>query len=160
MTNTCHFLDALALAEAEKKRTELAQLRDKDDHWKRINRTAYGWARMDEVVAPCAMYFAPWIFDPKNENHAIRRHNTMEAIKAGSLNSNYLSVHYWKEWSDKRPPIIVLTPNGKEWCVDAKSSNGDGWVVTGEPPKITCHPSIVVPDYHGFLREGVFTPNM
>jgi hypothetical protein len=55
---------------------------------------------------------------------------------------------------------MVLTPNGKEWCVDAKSSNGDGWVVTGDPPKITCYPSIVVPDYHGFLREGVFTPNM
>jgi hypothetical protein len=160
MTHTCFFLDAAALSEAEAKRIALAGERDKDVAWKKAHNSAYGWASMTEVVAPCAMWFAPWLFDPKNPEHELRRFNTMKAIEKGTLNSNYLSIHYWNDWSDKRPPIICLTPNGREWCVDAKSNNGDGWSVTGEPPLITCSPSILVPGYHGFLREGVFTPNM
>lgn len=71
-----------------------------------------------------------------------------------------LSPHYTKDWAGKRKPIQVVCPNGKEWCVDAISSNGDGWVVTGEPPCLTCSPSIGVPGYHGFLQGGVFTEDL
>jgi hypothetical protein len=72
----------------------------------------------------------------------------------------FLSVHYWRDWSDKRPPICVVCPNGEWWEVDRKSSNGEGWIVTGELPTITCSPSIVVDGYHGFLRAGEFTPDL
>jgi Family of unknown function (DUF6527) len=48
-------------------------------------------------------------------------------------------------------------PNGCEWEIDRWSSNGAGWRVTGELPRITCVPSIICGDYHGFLRDGEFT---
>lgn len=73
---------------------------------------------------------------------------------------NFLSPHYYRDWAAKRPPIEVVCPNGAVWCFDRRSSNGDGWVVTGEWPRITCAPSIVAGDYHGFLRDGEFTPDL
>jgi hypothetical protein len=72
----------------------------------------------------------------------------------------FLSVHYHRDWMGKRPPIELVCPNGFIWCVDRKSSNGDGWTVTGEWPNITCSPSIVAGDYHGFLQNGEFTADL
>lgn len=72
----------------------------------------------------------------------------------------FLSVHYWRDWADKRPPIEVVLPNGETWEIDRKSSNGDGWLVTGELPRITCAPSILARGYHGFLRDGTFTADV
>ena len=73
---------------------------------------------------------------------------------------NFLSPHYYRDWSGKRPPIELVCPNGDIWCIDRRSSNGDGWVVTGEWPNITCSPSIVAGDYHGYLRNGEFTADL
>jgi len=72
----------------------------------------------------------------------------------------FLSIHYRKTWLGKRPPIEVVCPDGDVWCPDRKSSNGDGWTVTGEWPNITCSPSIVTAEYHGYLRNGEFTPDL
>lgn len=161
---TCYFLDDAAHNVAEKARMALAESRGKDQAWLATNSSTYGWARLDEVTAPCAMWFATWYFDPKNPEKGIRREAALQALADGTFGMGeknfYLSKHYWQMWSDKRPPICVLCPNGREWCVDAKSSNGDGWTVIGDPPTITCSPSILVPGYHGYLRDGVFTPNM
>jgi hypothetical protein len=59
------------------------------------------------------------------------------------------------------PHLLVKTPGG-EWDIDSKSSNGEGWQRTGEPPNVTANPSIGAgkgPDggwkYHGWLRNGV-----
>jgi hypothetical protein len=76
------------------------------------------------------------------------------------LGSDFLSPHYYRDWAGKRPPIEIVCPNGYLWCIDRKSSNGDGWQVTGEWPNITCSPSIVAGSYHGFLRNGEFTPDL
>nr|WP_283808104.1 DUF6527 family protein [Bradyrhizobium sp. C9] len=54
----------------------------------------------------------------------------------------------------------MVCPNGSMWNIDHKSSNGDGWQVTGEWPNITCAPSIIADDYHGFLRNGEFTADL
>ena len=36
-----------------------------------------------------------------------------------------------------------------------------GWSVTGEPPRITAHPSInAVGDYHGWLVDGVLSDDV
>lgn len=161
---TCWFLDDAAHTAAEEARMALGATRAADEEWKRANNASYGWASLHEVVKPCAMWLAWWYFNPADVAHKIRRDAALAAIADGSFGKGernyYLSVHYWRDWSHKRAPICVLCPNGKEWCVDAKSSNGDGWTVTGDPPTITCAPSIMVPGYHGFLRGGVFTPNM
>lgn len=76
------------------------------------------------------------------------------------MHDNFLSPHYKRDWAGKRPPIELVCPNGEVWCIDCRSSNGDGWQVTGEWPNITCAPSIVAGDYHGFLRNGEFTPDL
>jgi hypothetical protein len=57
--------------------------------------------------------------------------------------------------------LMVKTPGG-DWCIDGKSSNGNGWTRTGELPKITVKPSIGIGrnekgggwKYHGFLTDG------
>lgn len=163
-SHTCHFLDEAAYRAADDARLALAKRRDADDAWKAANNATYGWASMHEVVAPCAMWFSRWFFDPALPNDGPRRHAAIAAILDGTFGAGernyYLSRMYWQTWSHVRPPICVLCPNGKEWCVDSKSSNGEGWTVTGDPPALTCAPSIMVPGYHGFLQNGVFTPNM
>ena len=111
------------------------------------------------------MWFAGWYFDPKNPAHASRRQSALAYIRDNPTGNYYLSKFYWENWSQKRPPIVVLCPNGAEWCVDAKSSNGMGWTVVGEPPLLSCTPSIDVPGYHGFLGingapPGHFTPDI
>ena len=83
--------------------------------------------------------------------------------------SNFLSKYYRDHWLGKRPPIELVCPDGNVWCPDRKSSNGEGWLVTGEWPNITCSPSIdckpmetdtPVGYYHGYLRNGEFTPDL
>jgi len=101
----------------------------------------------DKIRQPGAMWLCPWMFDPSKD--------TMNPD-----GSNWLSIHYVKDHSKNRPPIQVRCPNGSVWVIDQKSSNGTGWIVTGEVPNITCSPSIVVPGYHGFLRDGVFTDDL
>lgn len=117
-------------------------------------------ASLSEILAPGSMWEVPWYFDPTNPDARERRRNVLARIEGGEDHRDYLSRHYWQDWSQIRPPLCVLCPNGREWCIDAKSSNGSGWVVTGTAPLITAHPSIAVPGYHGFLRDGVFTPDL
>lgn len=76
------------------------------------------------------------------------------------MHADFLSPHYKTDWAGKRSPIEVVCPNGDVWCIDRMSSNGNGWQVTGNWPNITCAPSIVAGDYHGFLRDGVFTADI
>lgn len=160
----CHFLDRNAHNAAEAARMALGKSRNDDDAWKAANNATYGWASLSEVVAPCAMWYGYWLFDPENPEHKKRRDSALAAIAAATFGAGeknyYLSKFYWRDWSHLRPPINVLCPNGTEWCVDAKSSNGDGWKVTGSVPKITARPSILVPGYHGFLNDGVFTGDL
>ncbi len=78
-------------------------------------------------------------------------------LAACQVDAHGLSIHYWKDWSHIRPPICVVCPNGEQWEIDRKSSNGTGWTVKGEWPNLTCSPSIVVEGYHGFLKDGLFT---
>lgn len=96
---------------------------------------------------PGMMWFAPWYWNPAKENYRRR-------------GGPFLSEHFWRDHADRRPPLVVVCPNGQEWCPDRPSTNGTGWTVTGEAPRITCAPSIVVPGYHGFLRDGVFTADI
>jgi hypothetical protein len=120
---------------------------------------ARGFYRDDpRIFTPGMGWFCPWVFDPSGEREAAGKHVMIRRADKGRL--GYLSVHYWRDWADKRPPLCVVCPNGESWEIDRKSSNGDGWMVTGEWPNLTCSPSIVVDGYHGFLRDGGFTPDL
>lgn len=124
-----------------------------------------GYYRNDpRVFTPGMVWPAPWHFDPLGDlmtlqNKPGRRRTPMiTADRKGEL--GFLSRFYWRDWADKRAPICIVCPNGEHWEPDRKSSNGDGWEVTGTLPDITCTPSIVVPGYHGFLRGGEFTADL
>lgn len=52
--------------------------------------------------------------------------------------------------------LVVQTPGGY-WVVDGPSKNGPGWTRTGEPPRVTVAPSVVIGGYHGWLRDGYLT---
>lgn len=61
---------------------------------------------------------------------------------------------------------VVKLPNGTEWIIDGPSSNGDGWVRSGDAPNLTVQPSILVSSYrsrasyHGFLTDGVLSDDL
>lgn len=118
------------------------------DHWQLFQERLYvGAGRGEEMAlrdAPIgAMWWAPW---------------------------NHLSVG-----RDGRC-LVVRLPGKRDWVVDGEASNctrkGDRshncWVRHGEPPNVTvdkdgetCNAgagSIVVPGWHGFLRNGVLVP--
>lgn len=81
----------------------------------------------------------------------------------GWLVGDYLSNEYERDWLGKRPPLVVMLPDGVPFCVDSRAADskeeGEGWTVTGEPPRITVHPSIQRGDeVHWWLREGELTP--
>lgn len=96
---------------------------------------------------PGCMWYVPWFFDPAKDY-----------IKV--LEQSRFSIYYKQNHAMNRPPICVKCPDGRDWMIDMKSSNGEGWKVTGEPPFITCSPSIDTGTYHGFLQNGVFTDDL
>jgi hypothetical protein len=116
---------------------------------------ANGMYRNDKrVFLPGMAWFEPWYYDPLKEYPELT--HTMCKERPVDPNHSFLSPHYWRDWADKRPPIAVVCPNGDVWEIDRRSSNGDGWRVTGELPNITCTPSIAMSDYHGWLTNGEF----
>jgi hypothetical protein len=119
-----------------------------------------GFYRNDKrIFTPGMAWFQPFYFDPFGELKAFKRSGFRETPMC-ERGDPFLSVHYWRDWADKRAPICVVGPNGEQWEVDRKSSNGDGWIVTGELPTISCSPSIVLNGYHGYLRNGEFTASL
>lgn len=121
---------------------------------------AKGFYRNDKrVFVPGMAWYQPFYFDPHGELAALKRPGYRETPMC-EWGDPFLSVHYWRDWADKRAPICVVGPNGETWEIDRKSSNGDGWTVAGELPNITCAPSIVLSGYHGYLRDGEFTPDL
>lgn len=148
MTARCYLLTASQFQEAENRRIDLATTRS----------DGLKGAALYEVLRVGAMWFCPTLYNPADPDHDMRRRDAIERIRQGK-SPGYLSRFYWQDWSATRPPISVLCPNGIEWCVDAKSSNGEGWKVIGEPPMLVVRPSIDVTGYHGFLgtvKPGVF----
>jgi len=101
-------------------------------------------------------WFEPWYWDP-GSTEPPDDYGGVYPCKEGN---DFLSIHYWQTWSKIRPPICVVCPNGRQWEIDRKSSNGTGWTVSGEWPNLTCNPSIVVEGYHGFLQGGRFTASL
>jgi hypothetical protein len=102
-------------------------------------------------------------------NHAfcnpLNKKRTAAQKERGLRGDSFLSVNYWRDWAEIRPPIVIVVPGGDHWCPDFKSSND--WVVTGDlisfPPKpgdtvnFTVTPSAKMPGYDGQLVNGELT---
>lgn len=70
-----------------------------------------------------------------------------------------LSDYYFQN-NSHRDPLLVWLPGRTLFCVDGKcwkdGAYYGGWVITGEAPNITVHPSINIGgSYHGWLQNGV-----
>lgn len=121
-----------------------------------------GWYRDDvRMFKPGMAWYQPWYFDPLDElktSNGPGYRNSAMFKKMADDKSHFLSSHYWNDWSSKRSPICVVCPNGEQWEIDRKSSNGTGWIVCGELPNIIVSPSIAVNGYHGFLGTNGAAP--
>ena len=106
------------------------------------------------LIEPGMMWFMPWAHDPADPRDMAVRAVQLENPERRGM----LSPHYWRDWSDKRSPIMVVCPNRQMWCVDQWSSNGTGWTVRGEGTALVVTPPIVVPGYHGWLGSGGAAP--
>lgn len=91
----------------------------------------------------------------------------------GAMWRAYWLPRYWD--NETEPHLMVITPSGGHWDIDGRCSNctmiADElhrcWVRHGDAPNITVDKSgltcsagggsIISLDYHGFLRDGVFT---
>jgi len=118
------------------------------------------WRDDPRIIKPGTMWYTPWIFDPQNPDDEERRTKALERIQNGTFKGTMLSRFYWLEHSHKRPPICVMCPNGSMWIIDQVATNGEGWKITGEGLNLTAMPSIVVPGYHGWLKNGEFTDDV
>lgn len=116
-------------------------------------------ASIYEITGPGVMWSAPWLHDPHDPQDKIRREQALRRIATGQA-CFMLSRFYWLDHSRHRSPLVVICPNGREWCVDQKSSNGEGWRVTGNAPTIEVSPSIDVPGYHGWLGTSGMAPGV
>ncbi|HEY3315254.1 MAG TPA: hypothetical protein VGL40_08290 [Bacillota bacterium] len=89
------------------------------------------------------MWYMPWLLEDKQ------------------MLDFYCSKEYHRDWLGKRPPLMVVLPNGCKWIIDSPwrgDPGSSGWTVTGEAPNITVMPSInFVGSYHGWLQNGVFS---
>jgi hypothetical protein len=120
---------------------------------------AKGYYRNDRrILLPGMAWEMDWIFDPTGLRQASGKNVMIKSRDAP--NAEHLSVYYWRDWADKRPPLCLVCPNGEIWEPDRVSSNGPGWQVAGIYPHITCRPSIVVTGYHGWLTDGQFSGNL
>lgn len=54
----------------------------------------------------------------------------------------------------------LMMPSGSEWLIYGPAAGGGKWTVAGELPKINVSPSIhQIGLYHGFVRDGIVTPD-
>ena len=115
--------------------------------WYRNPKTGKEGSGSYQVASPGAMYECPWLDE---EDHR----------------ADLLSEFYVRDWAGKRLPLAVVLPDYSHWVVDQKStirgSNqfGPGWTITGDAPNLTASPSIDTGTYHGFLQNGILTPDL
>lgn len=91
---------------------------------------------------------------------------------------------WWAWWYKDNPryqpngALMVKCPGGSDWNIDGRATNCTMpkddehrcWIRHGDPPRITVDKngltcsagggSIIAGNYHGFLRDGVFTDNL
>ncbi len=105
------------------------------DEWQLFRRTIYlradNGAETTLAEAPVgAMYDAPWL-------HGMHHYRVVDG-----------------------QTLVVKLPGGAEWVIDGESSSGGFWERTGTPPRITARPSILTPNYHGWLTDGVLSDDL
>jgi hypothetical protein len=110
------------------------------------------WDTPSEKLEPGCIFLADWLTPTQWASQGYSRQYWERCRIAGRILA----------------PLGAVCPDGQTWVIDAPASNGatgadgltDGWTVEGEPPRITCRPSIDTGTYHGWLRDGVFSDSV
>jgi hypothetical protein len=116
------------------------------------------------VYCGCGYLFSQEDHWQHNFRQLYQRQDTGELLPLARMPAGAMWDADWHRETLKGPDgrcLVVRTPGG-DWMVDAKSRSGGGWTRTGEVPKVTANPSILIgspkegePDkYHGWLRDG------
>lgn len=84
---------------------------------------------------------------------------TAKAAPPGSMWEAPWLADFW-HGDDGRCYVLRLPPDNHDWTIDGPATSGGGWTRTGEPPRITARPSILTPHYHGWLTDGVLSPDL
>jgi hypothetical protein len=119
---------------------------------------------IDRLYIPAgSMWFCHWYHDPEKPEDLEKVDRRIADLLAEPNAPHHLSIHYWQSWARIRPPICVVCPDFRHWVVDSKSTNGTGWTVMGEAPKLVCSPSIWTSmsnpaSYHGYLGQNGAPP--
>jgi hypothetical protein len=126
-----------------------------DDIWQVFTERLYTNPKTGEVfpireAPPGAIFFADWLTPDRTP---------INVTDTGY--NGHLSIFYYREWYGKRDPLLIQCPGRNiQWCPDSPSTNGPGWQIVGEIPKITITPSILLPNYHGWVTDGFFTDDI
>jgi len=86
---------------------------------------------------------------------------TMHNAPVGAMmHADWLHREGWRGYKLGADGVMlqVKTPDGW-WCVDGPTYGPEGrkdgsWTRTGTIPNVTASPSILMPNYHGWLRDG------
>lgn len=109
---------------------------------------------------PGTCWFARWYFDPTKDQQKLET-----LIELSRQNKKYLSLNYLERWATVRPPYVIVLPNRVAWCPDSHPVVGGefasgGWDVEGDIENLTVSPSINMPQYHGWIKDGYVTADI
>lgn len=117
----------------------------------------------DDPRWPYKCDYCPYVFTDEDAwQHNMNR--LYQGAPDGKLYTNRNmppGAMYDADWLPVKGPdgialAVVLPPVGGDdvWHPDGKSSSGGSWTRTGKIPDVTCSPSVLAPNYHGYLRAG------
>lgn len=124
-----------------------------DPRWPtHCQRCGYAFSELDRRVR----YQEPLYQAPDGTRYTVRR---------GDAPAGAMWVADWipegDDWTGPDGKCLYLRlPDGTDWMIDGPSRSGGRWTRTGTPPKITAQPSIASPGYHGWLVDGVLSPDL
>lgn len=100
-------------------------------------------------LRPGHWWYCPWYIDSLPSNLPPSRLKEL---------APYLSIYYFEDWFPNRAPVCIVCPGqGSHWVMDSKATNAPGWKVTGSEGRWTAAGSILVPGYHGYLKNGILS---
>lgn len=112
---------------------------------------------------PGLAYEAWWLFQPAAAHNAEIRDAQRAAAEDGRPTQAF-SPEYWLHWSDKRPPLCVILPNGEEYILDQALADGTGHKITGwkqdDGSSLTASGEIVTRGYRGRLKGGFLSDDL
>jgi hypothetical protein len=114
------------------------------------------------VACACGYLFKPSDEWQWNQHRLYRRPGSKQGFTLAHAPVGAIWTADWMQWDGPDGHSLVVQTPGGEWWIDGPSGNNDGtrgpsWTRQGVPPAITVRPSILMPNFHGFLTNGILS---